>query len=72
MNTNVYRHQPATLRAPGSLPKIGGTTSVKALASNITTNPKGEGSLYIENTVNTYIHEIIDPNNKRILVFRKL
>ena len=33
--------------------KGGGTTSVKALASNITTNPKGKGSLYTENTVNT-------------------
>ena len=53
MDANVHRHQPATLRAPDSLPEMGGTTSVKALASNITTNPKGKCSLYTESTVIT-------------------
>ena len=49
----VHRHQPATLRAPGSLPERGRDNERQSASEQHHNQPQGIGLVVYENTVNT-------------------
>ena len=62
MIANKYRHQPATLRAPGSLPEMGGDNEHQSASEQHHNQPQGKGLVAYRKYNYFIIVKIFDPN----------